>query len=378
MLSNLSLFKRVLLFAGILLLVCLLVVLFVFRDSLNIDGVCRWFKYMNVKEDGTYGSYSFDSHSSNAYGSLQDGLAVASVGGLRVFDAYGNELGASQAQISLPVLDTSERYAMLYDAGGSALLVMDDAGSEVLRLTEEKSVLDADLASDGSLCYSSAVSGYKSVLTVYDDRQQLVYRWLSSSVYMPVCSVSVDAEYLAAVGLGQKDGAFLSTLYLFRTDSEQISATVSLGGQLIYELQILEDGTVCAIGEQSAVFASLDGTVLGEYVFEDVFLKDYDAGGDGFLTLSVNMYKAGNRYSLLTVDHTGAELASLYIGQEILDISSCGKYIAVLTGSELSVYDRHFQLYYETTDIGTASAVTMRDDGSVILTGGGQGTLYIP
>ena len=204
----LKIVKRVLLFLLLAAVVFALVTLFVFRDDLNADGIRRWFKYINVRNDGDYGVYTFDSHSSNAYASFGDGLIIASVGGVDCYDSYGNERGVSQMQMTVPVLHTSEDYSMAYDAGGSSLAVVNENGSEVLRVDDVKSILDADMADDGSLCYSAFSSGYKSVLSVYNNRQKLVYRWMSSSIYMPICAVSNDAEYLVSVGLGQVDGNY--------------------------------------------------------------------------------------------------------------------------------------------------------------------------
>ena len=372
------LFRKILLFLCIVAAVCGVVALVVFRDEINRDGVRRYIKYLNVRDDGTYGVYTFDAHNSNRYASFADGLAVASVGGLNTFDSKGGEVHLAQAQIELPELRTGNKLAMVYDVGGNTLLAVSGRSGEVLRLDTDKPILDADLSQGDAICYSTSASGYKSVLTVYNSKQELVYRWLSSTIYMPLCAVSEDGSYLAAVGLGQSEGTFESTLYLFQTNSEELALSVSLGNELVYDLIFLEGDTICAIGESTAQFFSPDGASLGRYSYADQYLKDFDAGGDGFLTLSVNMYRAGNRYSLMTVDDTGSELGSLYIGQEILDLSACGKYVAVLTSEGLTIYNRDLTVYHETLETGSATAVVMREDGSVLLLGAGQGHLYIP
>ena len=80
----------------------------------------------------------------------------------------------------------------------------------------------------------------------------------------------------------------------------------------------------------------------------------------------------------MTVDEAGQELGTVYVGQEILSLSACGKYVAILTPEGLSVYDRGLELYAQTADVGSATSVLMRRDGSVLLLGGGEGHLYIP
>ena len=349
-----------------------------FPDALNLDALHRWVKYLNVKTDGDGGTYSFDSHNSNRYASFDDGLAIASVGGLSVHTSDGREAIVSQGQLSLPVLQTGKDLAMTYDAGGATLLAVHHRNGEVLRITSEKAILDADISAGDDICYASSASGYKSVLTVYNDRQERIYRWLSSSTYMPLCAISDNGVQLAAIGLDQKNGTFESTLNLFRTHFDQIERTVPLGNELIYDVDYTADDVIVVIGETTVRFFDSAGDILGNYGYGDSFLKDFDLGGNGFLTLSTNMYRAGNRYSIVTLDLHGRELASVYIGQEILDLSACGKYVAVLTMDGLTIYNRLLEEYAHTEDVGTATSVVMCEDGTALLLGGGTGKIYIP
>lgn len=370
--------KKILAMAAVVLVVCLALSLILFSDSLNLDDLRRWVKYMNVDDGEGAGTYSFDSHSSNRYSTFADGLVVASVSGMDAYDENGGELFVVQQKMDLPQLQVSGKLAMAYDVGGNSLVALHERNGEVLRLEESRPILDADVSSGGYICLSSSASGYKSVLSVYNDKQELIYRWLSSTTYIPYCAISPDGKTLAAIGLGQNAGAFESSLYLFRTDSEEIQTTVSLGSDLVYDLYFEDGDTICAVGETSVQCVDLQGERLGTYTYEEPYLKDYDAGGNGFLTLSLNTYRAGNRYSLVTVDKKGQKLASAYIGQEILDLSACGRYIAVLTSESLTIYTQNLTVYDETIETGNATAVVMREDGSVLLLGNGQGRLYIP
>ena len=370
--------KKIVAVILVVLVVCGIVALFLFPDTFNLDAMRRWVRYLNVRSNEEEGIFSFDSHNSNRYANYDDGLAVASVGGLNTYESDGREAVVSQGQLGLPAIQTGGDLVMAYDVGGTALFAVHHNSGEVLRITSEKAILDADISEGGDICYMSSAAGYKSVLTVYNDKQELVYRWLSSSTYMPLCTVSENGTQLASVGLDQKDGGFESTLNLFRTRYDQIEKTVSLGNELIYDLEYLGDRVLCAVGENSVQFLDTTGEAVGSYSYGDQFLKDYDMGGDGFLTLSLNMYRAGNRYTLVTVDETGQEIASSYLGQEILDLSACEKYIAVLTPDGLTVYNRLLEVYAETKEVGAATSVLMREDGSVLLLGAGMGNLYIP
>ncbi len=351
--------------------------LILFPEELNLDAVRRWFSYLNVRNDGEYGSYTFDSHNSNRYAALEDQLVIGTVGGLYGYDDYGREVLAIQGMLELPVLETEGEFALSYDASGNTMLLGSKKGT-LLQLSEQFPVYDADLAPDGALAFATTASGYKSVLTVYDEDQTMIYRWLSSSTYIPVCAVSEKGSRLAGVGLGQSDGTFESRLYLFETTKEEPTASFSLGNELIYDLNFVRNDLICAIGESSVQFVRPDGSKVGTYSYGGQYLKDHDNGGDGFLALTLNMYKAGNRYTVVTVNDKGEEVASLYLGEEIVDLSANGKYLAVLTPEAMTIYHSDLKVYAQTTEIAGITSVAMRKDGTAVLIGNGGGTLYIP
>jgi len=258
-----GLIKKMVLFSVVIAVVCSVLALFLFADGLNLDSIRRWVKYMNVSDSGTYGMYAFDSHGSNRYGQFDDGLAIASVSGLNTYDENGEERFVVQEQLALPQLLLNDDLAVAYDVGGHNLLAVQRKNGEVLRLEENRPILDADLSSGGYLCTSSSASGYKSVLSVYNHEQDLVYRWLSSTTYIPLCAVSPDGKMLAAVALGQSNGVFESKICIFATNSEEIQQTISLGSQLIYDLLFVDGSTICAIGEDSVMYLSPAGEELG-------------------------------------------------------------------------------------------------------------------
>ena len=370
--------RRIAAFVLAVLLVGGGITLYVFRDSLNLDAAKRFVRYLNVKTDETGGSFTFDSHNANQYADLQGGLAVASISGLSLYDASGKETAVVQAKLDTPAIQTGSRLTLAYDVGGNNLLAVRNSGETALSITTQRPIFDADMTSDGSVCYATSESGYKTVLYVYDANQNRIYRWLSASQYLPLCAVSPGAKLLAAVSPGQQDGIYVSNLHIFDTSSDEAGITAALSGDLIYDLMFVDADTICAVGESGAQWLSTSGSRLAGYTYDGAYLKDFDFGGDGFLSLIVNMYKAGNHCSVVTVDRTGQELGSAQLDVQILDFSAAGSYLAVLTAEKLSIYTSAMGLYYEQSNTSSATNVVMRADGSAILLGGGRGEIVLP
>lgn len=373
-----GLVKKLVLFALLAVLVAGGVAAYVFRDRLNLDALQRAVRYLNISDDSRTGRFVYDESSSNQYAGLSGGLAVASAAGLNLYDQDGVETASIQKSLSVPTLKTGGEIALAYDAGGYSLMAASQKKGSVLELTAANPILDADVASDGSICYLAPETGYRAVLNVYDQSQTLIYRWLSSSQYLMRCTVAPGAKYAAAAVLGQQDGMFQSSILLFRTDAEEPVGTIAVGNALIYDLHFVSGELLCALCEDEAVFFSVDGTRVGAYAFDGAYLKDYTNTGSGFLTLVMNLYKAGNRYTVLTVGTDGTLLGTLAMDEQILDISAAGRYLAILTSGTLAIYDQTLQSYDVSDNTTGAASVVMRDDGSALLLENGHGTLYVP
>lgn len=370
--------KRIVLLCIGSAVVLVVLALILFAEALNLDAVGRWMRYSGKKDDEAFGEASFDAHNSNQYALWEDGFAVASAGGLETFRTEGKSLIQHTFSMSTPALQTGTDVVLSYDIGGKSLLAVKDGKTVALEAQAEGGFYDAYISSGDTIATAASESGYKTVLRVYDNKQQETYRWFSASQFMPVCAVSSNGRHLAAVGLGQENGSFRSSVYFFRTDSEEVQTVTALGGGLIYDLHFVGENKLCAVGEDAVTWLNTSGEILGSYDLSSWYLNDYDNSGDGFVLLSLNMYKAGDRCSVMSVGYDGNPLGSLFVGAEILDISACGKYAAILTTENLMICHKNLSEYVTVPNSWVATSVLMREDGTAFLLTGNSASLFIP
>ncbi len=356
------------------LIVVAVICLLIFGNQFSGGRITRFFTSLGRSGNGEI-TYSFDDGQKNVYAAYQNSLAVVSGYGLTTFDAAGEELGTIQHVYSAPSLQVGNTLVMVCDIGSNQLTVMDEVGDTLIDLRSTGTFLDANISSGDTICCVEIADGYRGILSAYDDSQNRIYRWYSSSGYFNQCAVSPDASYLCAIRLGNTDSEFESTAVIFRTNSEDPIEEVPLGDQLISEVCFLNNSTVAIIGENSTTFLNNRGDILNEYDYNAAHLRDYSVSRNGFIALSLNMYQAGNQYSVVTLNAKGEKQAEQYIGEEITKISAGGSYCAVLTPSQLLVYDQNLSLYASNEELQAVSSVVMLEDGAVILLGGGSGTL---
>lgn len=367
---------RWLIIVTVVVLAILALVLF-WRD-LNFDRFRRWVTYMGVEPDGTYGNYQYPAYDGNAYAVYENGLVVATSSGLMLYDETGSPLTEISAAMDNPNVNVAGNYVAAWDIGGTTLCAA-RSGEEHLNRTLDHTILDVDLSANGDMVFASGADGYRTMLTMMDNQTQERFKWYSSAQYLPLCAVNSGGTQLAAIALGQDQGAFTSSLLLLDpTVEEQEPVQVALGNQLIYELDYLQDRYLCAVGETSLQLLRTTGEVHGTYGYNGEHLMKYDISGDGFVTLALNPYQTGSQYVLKTVEYDGQERGSLALGQEVLHLSVAGDYVAVLTASGLQIYTSDLQLYAQTDDVLGVTQVLMREDGTAVLVAANHASLFLP
>lgn len=367
---------RWLIIVTVVVLAILALVLF-WRD-LNFDRFRRWVTYMGVEPDGTYGNYQYPAYDGNAYAVYENGLVVATSSGLMLYDETGSPLTEISAAMDNPNVNVAGNYVAAWDIGGTTLCAA-RSGEEHLNRTLDHTILDVDLSANGDMVFASGADGYRTMLTMMDNQTQERFKWYSSAQYLPLCAVNSGGTQLAAIALGQEQGAFTSSLLLLDpTVEEQEPVQVALGNQLIYELDYLQDRYLCAVGETSLQLLRTTGEVHGTYGYNGEHLMKYDISGDGFVTLALNPYQTGSQYVLKTVEYDGQERGSLALGQEVLHLSVAGDYVAVLTASGLQIYTSDLQLYAQTDDVLGVTQVLMREDGTAVLVAANHASLFLP
>ena len=146
---------------------------------------------------------------------------------------------------------------------------------------------------------------------------------------------------------------------------------------MTYALETMQK-TFCAVTEQGLYMLDTSGTVKTSYSYGGQFLRRCVMGDGGWATLLLSRYKSGGYASLITVDDEGNELGGCDVDGEVLDISSAGRYVAVLFSDRLIIYDKYLTEVATLPDVSEARAVLMRSDGSAVLAGASSASLYLP
>jgi len=354
-------------------------------QKLNFDSVRRYFTYRSLERDesGQASSFLYSGGSSSSFLPLGEDLLVYSPGSVRLYSATGGVYFDENHTLTNPVLSAGGSAGLVYDMGGEVLLVYRDR-EQVFSLTPEKghSILSASLSAQGLLTVVTQASGVKGVVTVYDSGFQPKMTVSLSSRFITDALLSPDGSVLALATAGQSGGVFDSQIAFYRLDrpagSSEPDATCSLGNDVVLGLA-WPSGPLRVLGEGKLSFVETTGAQAGSFSYGGRYLKGYSLDGEGSCALLLGKYRAGSATELVTVDTAGSQMATLVPGDQVLSLSTAGRYLSVLTANSLTIYSGSFEEpYHILTELQGARKVLQRGDGSVLLISEESARLYLP
>lgn len=353
-------------------------------QDLNFDFIRRYFSYRSLErnENGQVDSFRYTGGSGSSFGLLGSDLLVCSPSGVRLYSESGAAYVDQTCTFTTPLLSIGGSAALAYDAGGKDLFVYRDR-ELVFSLTVEEgqSILSARLNPQDRLTVVTQSSGVKGSVTVYNSKYEPELGVNLSSRFITDALLSPDGRTLAVATSGQTEGIYDSQIALYNLsrshEDNQPDGVCHLGNNTTLALR-WQGNTLRVLGENALSLVSPSGELEGSYPYDGRYLKGFSLDGEGFSSLLLGKYRAASTADLVTVDDKGQTLASLPMEEQVLSLSSKGRYLSVLTADALSIYTVDLSLYHLLEEPSGARQVLQREDGSVTLISGETARLYLP
>ena len=166
--------------------------------------------------------FTYENGTQQMFAPVKGGVAVANTTGLQVLDKNGVTMARSIVSMKSPALASAGDRAAAYDVGGTALRVGDPRGN-VTVLDQSDAIISVTMNAAGYLAVVTEETGYKGLVTVYNEEFDPVYRWHSGTNYVLRACVSPDCQSMAALTLEESGGA----VHVFSLSSEEEYAVFS-------------------------------------------------------------------------------------------------------------------------------------------------------
>lgn len=282
--------------------------------------------------------YTYETGTQQLFAPVKGGVAVANTTGLQVLDKNGVTAARSIVSLKSPALVSAGDRAAAYDVGGTALRVGDPQGN-VTVLDQQNAIFSVTMNAGGYLAVVTEETGYKGLVTVYNDEFQPVYRWHSGSNYVLRACVSPDCGTMAALTLEETGSA----VHVFSLSSEEEYAVYSVPGVLLFDCAFLGNDRLCGVHDGGLAFFTTAGVDGGSWSFGGQFLNGYSFDGDGFVTVVLSQYQTGSVGTVATVGYGGTVTGQLAPQDAVQSVSVRDKQVLIRYGEYVALYSQSLE-----------------------------------
>ncbi len=336
--------------------------LYLFRSDIR-NAYAAYRASVQLEETKADSRINFEPDSTNIFALYGSSLAVLNQGTYKLYNASGEEQLAMQYISSNPAMSVSDTYVCLYCRGSSELTVTDLTGTRGT-ITLSGGAVDVSQNSSGMIAAVHNDDRYRSVVSVYDESQELVYEWKTSEYYVLTAALSPDGETLAVVALTQDDAVFISRIITFRLDEDSFHGVCDLEGNIVTDVSFLGNDAVCAVGDAGAYVLNSDGSIRYEY----------DYGGNSLRTCSsdenacvLSVVERTSGLSSYLVSLTASREPIVTETDEIRWIDCNDGYVALLYTDSVEVRDSELAALSRPVTVHSVRRVYMTSTGKALL-----------
>lgn len=209
---------------------------------------------------------SFDNGSVSSISNTGSYLLCLDKNQLKFYDQDGEESNSFSHNYADPVMRTSDKRVLLYDKGGSSLMVVGKK-SEMFTKSVTNRLIMAELASNDNVAVVTSDEKYAGILTVYDGNGREIYKWSSSAA---VLSVTFDESGSGCfvTTYSSKGGMLSSIVRYLKFDSEDPEMVSEPLPVLALQAMKNESGDIWVAGDTAFYRLDSRGRILTTYKYE--------------------------------------------------------------------------------------------------------------
>jgi hypothetical protein len=353
-------------FILILAVVTALVIAFaVLRDDIEDDalGSLRGF-FTRSGEGEKSGAIPLDGGRQPILALCDGRLASLSADRFMLYDKSGRERFSRALSYEIPALTVAGSKVILFDRAGTGAIVADSGG---IRAELDFPVLTAAGNTRGQYILVTRESGVRAAAYLYDQKDRLIYKWLSAERYILAASLSPSGSRMAVAALGQQgETAVLRATFLDTSNPEPL-ATADIEDEIPLGIYSPDNNHVCILTDSGVYFYTDAGVQLGFYPFDGYKLLSAHPT-DEALFLNIGRNEGGQYSGLVCLSYTGAELGSVRFIEGPDGIAAAGRRGASLEAGVLTLHTiEGTRLNSEVLGSSGARGLLLSPDGSILL-----------
>ena len=312
------------------------------------------------------------------FDTFSGGFAYVSDTHYVVCDNSGEEQFNSQVSFNDPVLELNYNgTSVVYDLGGHSYSLYSQDSLVHTAQTESKMYL-ADVTPDMKFATVTESQDYKAKLSVYNIDETPIYGYSFEEYYITAMALNADATGAVACGVTAENGIEKSVVYVFDFTEEKPLAFHEISGDVVFDTEYLDDGSVCVIGENASyIINGRNFSKLTKNSYSQMTLVSYDINTDtSELFLGLSRSGDGRNCTVQCIGKSGSVNAQVDTDYAASFTSSYKNRVAISDKANIYLYSQNGELISTVKAAGDSRQVRLISPDTAVCLGLKDITLY--
>lgn len=177
---------------------------------------------------------------------------------------------------------------------------------------EDGNITVAALAKNGSYATSFSTPDAQSVISVYNSRHTMIFRWNCSNERITDIALSDNGKKVAMVAIGTENARFYTRLILFDINDKEPFADVRYDGTLMFRVVYSSFNRIIAVGDNKAVIHNRKGEVVDELSYSEDSIRAAIKDEKGNLLVAYSEY-GGAKTAIVRFSDSGRRTCEIEV-----------------------------------------------------------------
>lgn len=328
--------RRVRVIAVIVLISFLVMMVVLFRDSITIENLQYFLRYLDTRQaqSDTISSIPYDSSSVSDIAVYKGGLAMVDSASVSLYDLNGDVIMTKEAANTSPLISSGDTTFLVYNIGGNTVQMYNSLTC-LFDQTYDNPISCAAVNNDGMFFVGTRSMEYRSVIDVYNKNFELIYQWFSPDKYLMCADLKDGGDSLVTAAIyANEDGSNSAVVSVYRTNSEDVQSEITLTDQIPLSVHFQSNGGIVLITDRGLQFYD-DALKLKNEVTYTGYVPVRAESFDEYSYFALNKNVVGSQHEITVTDRDGNVLFSKNVEGEITDCTRSGDMLYFLMERQL-------------------------------------------
>ncbi|MBQ8783877.1 MAG: hypothetical protein IJZ57_08945 [Clostridia bacterium] len=262
-----------------------------------------------------------------------------------LLSSSAKELSTETIEYGSPVIDFKDGKAVVYDTDSGKLRIQNT--SKVVSTSELKNKITcAAIGEKGNFAVSCITGNNQTVFTAFNKSQEEIFTWNFASELVTCIDLSSDGKY-AVVGTVKSENAETdSKVYVFKFDSEEYVSCFDFNQNVVISVRYVKSHDIEVITDKQRAYITDNSTKATEHSFESNTLHDISHIDSRYTAISMLKYGSDSNVVVDVYDRD-EKIYSVDLGSSAKAVSVNERYMAVLTDSKITIYNKKGEIKAE-------------------------------